>query len=50
MKVCWVMICLLLTTALWSQVAPDATPAQQSNQPMTQPATPVAPAALPNHQ
>ena len=50
MKVCSIMICLLLTTALWSQAAPEAVPAPQSNQPMTQPATPVAPAALPNRQ
>lgn len=50
MKVCWIMICLLLTTALWSQAAPEAVPAPQSNQPVMQPATPVPPAALPNRQ
>jgi len=44
------MICLLLTTALWGQAAPQAAPAPQSNPPLVQPASPIPPAALPNQQ
>ena len=50
MKVCWGVICLLQTTVLWGQAAPEAAPAPQSNPPLVQPASPIPPAALPNRQ